>query len=75
VIVKTVTGLITWPMHWAETVEDDTSKALLRLMCIVHAPLAVVSASSSFTGGWALPAGFLWFLIVMGVFLLHGDNC
>jgi len=68
-----MTGVVTWPMHWTLSAKGETS-GLLRLMCIMSGPLAVASALSPLTGGWALPVGFLWVLVVMGTILLHGDN-
>lgn len=70
-ISKTMTGMATWPIHW--TIARDES-VLLRLTCVMNGPLAVASALSPFTGGWALPIGFLWVLTVMGTILLHGNN-
>lgn len=72
-IAKMAIGIIMWPMHWTVSGKNETS-SLLRLMCIMNIPLATASAMSPFTGGWALPFGFLWILIVMGALLLHGDN-
>lgn len=57
-IAKAVTGMATWPIHWTLSAKGETS-GLLRLMCVMNGPLAVASALSPLTGGWALPAGFL----------------
>lgn len=64
-IAKTMTGMVSWPMHWTLSAKGKTT-GLLRLMCVVHGPLAIASALSPFTGGWAIPVGFLWVLVVMG---------
>ncbi len=72
-IVKTVTGVLAWPVHWTVSAKSE-SAGLLRLMCVMNGPLATASALSPSTGGWALPVGFLWVLTVMGAILLHGDS-